>query len=157
VIEECLKSQDSLSYTIIRPTKLGNSSWENSFKVEPSHVKVSQGDHATGMISRATLAAVAVESAFVATLQNAVIEVTGRTEPKVSRRARGDGDPSTWEQLFKHVLPGDGKFERLRYYQNRQKFRALQQELVAVTVNSSEGEVEEGAVATQSSNLKAEL
>lgn len=92
-MRECRETRGETSYTIIRPASMGNSTYEGAWGAAPESIKTHIGDNilegrqgATRSISRAQVAAVAVEAIFSEAAINRVVEVTDN----VAARAPGE-------------------------------------------------------------------
>ena len=90
-IRECGETHGETTYTIIRPGNLGNSTYEGSWGVAPDSVRTSVGDNLVGNppVSRAEMAALAVEAIFTAGAINRVVEVTTRKTQSVGTGGAG--------------------------------------------------------------------
>jgi len=92
-IRECRETRGETTYTIIRPGSLGNSTYEGSWGVSPDSVRTSIGDNLEGnvAISRAEVAAIAVEAIFTAAAINRVVEVRKQRQSDTSGTKQNSG------------------------------------------------------------------
>ena len=143
-VRECRETRGETTYTIIRPVSMGNTTHEGAWAVAPRSITTHIGDNiqdgrhaAVSTISRAQVAALAVEAIFTEAAINRVVEVTGSVDGVESAKQRGspasrqgsgsreksgnapgkgeanqDGDAregSVWETLFLKHRPGIGR------------------------------------------------
>lgn len=143
-VRECRETRGETTYTIIRPVSMGNTTHEGAWAVAPRSIATHIGDNiqdgrhaAVNTISRAQVAAIAVEAIFTEAAINRVVEVTGSVDGVESAKQRGspasrqgsgsreksgkapgkgeanqDGDAkegSVWETLFSKHRPGIGR------------------------------------------------
>jgi len=80
-IRECRETRGETTYTIVRATNLGNSTYEGSWGVAPESIKTLVGDNvdvSAASTTRAQVAALAVEAIFTEAAINRVVEVVAR-------------------------------------------------------------------------------
>ncbi|KAJ1478013.1 hypothetical protein T484DRAFT_2975116 [Baffinella frigidus] len=84
-----------MSCTILRPTRMLESSSDGSHRVEPGEVYLAQGDHLRGHVSRAAVGALAAEAIFLDSAHGVVTEVASSSSIpgyKACRRAPKQGE-----------------------------------------------------------------
>jgi hypothetical protein len=94
-IRECRETRGETTYTIIRATNFGNSTFEGAWRVEPESISTFVGDNvdvSEASTSRAQVAALAVEAIFTEAAINRVVEVVARSEEDMAmlREAKKD-------------------------------------------------------------------
>mmetsp|Transcript_17202 Transcript_17202/g.34407 ORF Transcript_17202/g.34407 Transcript_17202/m.34407 type:complete len:158 (+) Transcript_17202:3-476(+) len=152
----CEASMGAMSYTIIRPTYLGNSSFEASFAVKPSDVVIGQGDHLQGSVTRAEVGALAAEVVFLPGANSVVVEVAS-SQRSIDRQLKrsvaelGDKDAKTWEEMLSWMRTGDGRYISPKQLEKLNLMRDLQAAWLQMALE--EDEFSAGVVPTSQSPI----
>jgi hypothetical protein len=96
-IQECRETRGETTYTIIRATNFGNSTFEGAWRVEPESISTFVGDNvdvSEASTSRAQVAALAAEAIFTKAAINRVVEVVARSEEDMAKLRESKKDKS---------------------------------------------------------------